>query len=295
MNNMTALVSCFARAYHYKNNEEWIFKDEIAARMLTEKEYAAVSSNMVDGISYFSPSFNGTKEEALAFIVNHQLAPSVLARSAFCEQALDNAILLGCKEYVIFAAGYDTYSFRTNADNLLIFELDLPEIIADKKNRVQTAGLIERCKTVYIPCNLSERSWVKSLVDHGFNKHNPCFGSLLGISYYLTKNDLKILLEDISELWCEGSSICFDYPTYDEGIESVKNQELAHGAGEQMLAKYTYAEIESLLSDCGFLIYEHHDNESATDEFFKRYNDENPDYVMHAPKGVNYCLAVKKG
>ena len=30
MDNMTAKVSCFARAYHFKNNEEWIFRDDKA-------------------------------------------------------------------------------------------------------------------------------------------------------------------------------------------------------------------------------------------------------------------------
>lgn len=30
MDNMTAKVSCFARAYHYKNNSIHIFTDDIA-------------------------------------------------------------------------------------------------------------------------------------------------------------------------------------------------------------------------------------------------------------------------
>lgn len=300
MKNTTALVSCFARAGHYKLNSEWIFKDEVAQRILSQEEYDEISSNMIDGISYFAPDFKGSKEEALQFIVDHRLAPSVLTRSAFCEQALDNALLLGCKQYVLFASGYDTYSFRTKTAELHLFELDLPEMIEDKVKRIKRTGLKEQCPTVHIPCDLSQDSWGRSVIENGFNQKKQVLGSLLGISYYLSKEDFKGLLKNISELWCDGSSICFDYPTYGEGIESINSRELANAAGEQMQAKYSYEEIESLLSDCGFLIYEHHDKESATKKFFEKYNNsnpnpnQNPNRRMSAPDGVNYCFAVRK-
>ncbi len=32
--NMTAKVSCFARAYHYRSNEGWIFADTLAEIIL---------------------------------------------------------------------------------------------------------------------------------------------------------------------------------------------------------------------------------------------------------------------
>ena len=79
-------------------------------QQLTAEEYDAISRNMAQGIGYFAPGFRGTPEEALHFIVNHQLAPSVLARSAFCERAIDNAVRLGCRQVVIYACGYETFS-----------------------------------------------------------------------------------------------------------------------------------------------------------------------------------------
>ena len=85
MDNMTALVSAFARAYHYINNDTRVFSDPFAKKMLTDEEYSAISQNMSRGISFFAPEFHGTPEEALRYIVDHQLAPSVLARSAFWE------------------------------------------------------------------------------------------------------------------------------------------------------------------------------------------------------------------
>ena len=82
---------------------------------------------------------------------------------------------------------------------------------------------------------------------------------------------------------------------YDEtGTESGRNRELAAAAGERMKARYTYEELEILLSDGGFLIYEHLDAEEATDAFFREYNEKNMGHEIKAPKGVGYCLAVKK-
>ena len=51
--------------------------------------------------------------------------------------------------------------------------------------------------------------------------------------------------------------------------------------------KYSYEEMEALLSNAGFLIYEHMDADEATDAFLKESG-------MTAPAGVGYCLAVRK-
>ena len=93
---------------------------------------------------------------------------------------------------------------------------------------------------------------------------------------------------------CEGSSICFDYPLAEGGAESQRNRELAAAAGEPMKAKYSYDEMEALLSEEGFLIYEHMNAAEAAEAFFREYNQKNAEHMMTAPEGVGYCLAVKK-
>ena len=55
MENMTAKVSCFARAYHHKNNRKHIFDDTVAEKLLGK---------------------------------DYEESPSVLARSAYCESRL---------------------------------------------------------------------------------------------------------------------------------------------------------------------------------------------------------------
>ncbi len=288
MDNMTALVSCFARAYHYKNSERHVFADPVAERMLSAEEYNAIAQNMTQGIRFFMPGFHGTQEEALRFIVDHQLAPSVLARSAFCERAIDNAArLLGCRQVVIYACGYDTFSLRTNDRALTVYELDRPDMIADRRKRIVRAGLGPVCHADLIGCDLSRPSWKEKLIQAGFDAKMTSFGSLLGISYYLSKADFKNLVAAIASISCGGSNICFDYPVSEAGAESRRNRELAAAAGEMMKARYSYEEMEALLSNAGFLICEHMDAGEATDAFLKVSG-------MTAPAGVGYCLAARK-
>lgn len=140
MDNLTALVSTFARAYHYKNNHVHIFEDPLAEKMLTAEEYAAISENMAQGISYFASGFQGSREDALRFIVDHQLSPSVLARSAFCEMAVGNAVMLGCRQIVIFACGYDTFSLRAK-DERLLEEIGSPMIPEEQYAAIVNGGM----------------------------------------------------------------------------------------------------------------------------------------------------------
>ena len=293
MENMTALVSTFVRAYHYRNNTEWVFADEMAGTILSEEEYESISHHMAEGISYFAPDFKGSKDDALRFIVTQQLAPSVLLRTAFCEQAIGDAMKEGCRQIILFACGYETFSLRTRENTLHVFELDQPEMIKDKQKRISILEIQSRCQVEYIGCDLSLPLWKLELIKRGFDVKNKAFGSLLGITYYLSKVAFRQLLKSLSSVMCEGSFICFDYPQVEDGLVSRRNRELAAAAGEAMKASYTYDDIKAMLLESGFIIDTHYNADEATDLFFKDYNTKNVQNAMKAPKGVVYCLAVK--
>ena len=180
MDKMTALVSAFARAYHYINNDAWVFADPYAEKMLTDEENASISQNMSQGISFFAPEFRGTPEEALRYIVDHQLAPSVLARCAFCERAIDNAVKIGCGQVVLYACGYDTFSLRNQRKGLKIYELDKPEMICDKQCRIKQVGLQPSGQIEYISCDLSLSSWREELINRDFDSGNVPARSAFG-------------------------------------------------------------------------------------------------------------------
>lgn len=291
--NMTALVCCFSRSYHYKNNKLRIFSDNIAEKILTKNEYNSISNNMANGIKFFNPNFLGTSEEALRWIVDNQLSPSVLGRSVFCEKSLLNAVKLGCKQYLIFASGYDTFAYRNNIKNLKVFEIDQSDMIDDKIKRLDN-GKLDYSKVEFIKCNFTNKKWLNNITKSNYDMMQISFSSLLGISYYLTKEEFSKVINNIANIICSGSSIIFDYPTYDESKESMINEKLAGGAKENMKSKYSYKEIEELLANTGLLIYEHLNNEEMTNNYFDNYNVINPNNKIISPKGVSYCLAIKR-
>ena len=62
MDNMTAKVSCFARAYHYKNNSIHIFSDNIAEKLLGD-DYNQIEKNMTDGLDFFARDLKVQKKK----------------------------------------------------------------------------------------------------------------------------------------------------------------------------------------------------------------------------------------
>ncbi len=284
MDSMTALVSLFARAYHTAHNPDPVFRDEAAGRLLSEEEERQIRTSMARGIQYFCPGFSGGEEEALTWIVDHQLAPSVVGRSAFCEAALGRALGRGCRQYLLFAAGYDTYPCRCTRPEVQIFELDRPAVLSDKAARMARAGYPPR--SVPVPCDLAQPGWTSELTGRGFDPQKPSFGSLLGLTYYLSPEEFSALLAAAGPLLTPGSDLVFDYQTREESAVTGRNKALAAAAGEEMKGKYTYSRLETLLEEQGFIVYEHLDAGEMTKQYFGLSS-------LEAPSGVAYVLAVK--
>lgn len=290
--NLTALVSCFSRAYHHCMNQgTWIYKDPLAKQILSEEEYNEIANHMKAGISFFYPNFSGSEEEALALIVNHRLAPSVLARSAFNERHLRNESMLGLKQYIVFAAGYDTSGYELCGD-VKLFELDRPEIMADKVSRVERAE-INHDSVEYIGCDFEKEDWETKLLASSFDRTKKTHCSLLGLSYYLKKEHFIRVIHTVSALIPGGSSIVFDYPNGQETLYEKTSRKLAEGAGEEMKATYTEQEIEKIGEACGLHLYEHIGKGEMDRDYFAAYHLKHPERKMTAPPGICYCLLVK--
>lgn len=288
--NMTALVSCFARAYHNRNSSIKIYEDNFAEKILSNAEYDSISANMSNGIKFFNPKFTGSSEEALEWIVNNNLAPSVLARSAFTAISIKRDKELGLKQYLIFASGYDTYAYADK--ELQCYEIDRAEMIDDKLKRVNRAN-IDNSNVKYVKTDFTLANWQNSLVNSDIDWNKKVFCSLLGISYYLTKEQFYSMIGKISELMCKGSTIVFDYPIIEDSEKEEITRKLAKGANEEMKSKYSFEELELKLQECGLLIYEHLNDEDINNQYFNEYNQKSRNKII-ASKGVNYCLAVRK-
>lgn len=294
--SMTALVSAFVRAYHSTRDGGEVFDDPLARSLLTGEEYEGISRQMAGGVKFFQPGFQGTGEEALDLIVRRHLAPSPLGRAAFAESALANAAALGAEQYLILGAGYDTFAYRQPAwaEGLSIFEVDRPAALEEKRARLERAGVTPPDNVFFVGADLSQADWGRKLEEHpAFSRKKISFCSLLGLVYYLSVPDFAALLDTLKELLPRGSALAFDYPA--AGGAPSRQALLAGAAGEAMRADYDPMALEKLLSDHGFLAYEHLAPSEITRRFFEGWNLAHPERPMEAQPGVNYCLAVRQG
>lgn len=299
--SMTALVSAFSRAYHSQNNEVAIFNDSAAKKLLTDEEYNQISRTMSEGIGFFNPTFAGKPEEALRWIVDHQLSPLPLGRAAFAEESLEQAVSMGAKQYLIFGAGYDTFAYRQPhwADRLVIFEIDQPATAGDKRERLKNARIVIPENVRYVEADFTKEAWQKALAnDEMFDRSKISCCTMLGVVYYLSKQTFEAFISALSSILPKGSQVIFDYPdeincTDQAGERAKKQSMLAGAAKEAMLAGYSYPEMEQLLSNYGFQIHRHLMPREMTEQYFDAYNKANPSHQMSAFDHVNYCLGVK--
>ena len=63
MENTTAKVSCFARAYHYINYDTHIFADAFAKEILGD-EHNQIVESMIQGLNFFYRNSRGQKKKA---------------------------------------------------------------------------------------------------------------------------------------------------------------------------------------------------------------------------------------
>jgi methyltransferase (TIGR00027 family) len=298
--SITSLISAFSRAYHCEHDSPIIFDDFIAKNLISQEEFLGIRGNLVQNIPFFNKEVadrcRNDQDEILRWITQVQLSPITLSRSAYCEKALFNELQLGLKQYVILGAGLDTFCFRHPelTGRLDVFEIDFPSTQDFKKQRLNNAQLEIPNHLHFVPMDFTKRFSDASLLQEGF-RHEKTFFSFLGVSYYLTKDEIKSLFQHVFSLVPSGSSIVFDYADdrlfSEEGRSNrVKNMvNMAAAGGEPMKSCFSYEEIEHLLDDIGLLIYEHLSPDDINEQFFSNRTDD-----LSAFETVHYMHAVKK-
>ncbi|MFE8699921.1 class I SAM-dependent methyltransferase [Cytobacillus sp. FJAT-54145] len=298
--SVTSLVSAFSRAYHSMYDTPKVFDDYIARDLITGEEFSGISNNMIQGIQFFNHKvaheLHGKPNEILKWVTQVQLSPTPLARAAYCEKVLLNELALGVKQYVILGAGLDTFSFRhPELENTLrIYEIDHPASQEFKKNRLEEKQFNIPQNLHFVPMDFTQELSYQSLIDAGF-ENKKTFFSLLGVSYYLTKEKILSLIEHLFSIVPDGSSIVFDYADenlfHEKGFSNrVENiVKMASVGGEPMKSCFTFEEIENMLHQSGLLIYKHLSPAEINEQFFKNRSD-----YLSAFETIHYIHAVKK-
>jgi methyltransferase (TIGR00027 family) len=241
--SQTMVQTAVLRAVHQLLDEPRIFDDPVAVDLVPEASREAI---LAAEQKYRTPVLSLRRA-------------SVALRSRFAEDRLATAAVRGVRQYVIVAAGLDTFPWRQPefARDMQIFVTDFPDSLAALQDCVRRRGLPQPTNIAYVPIDLEQKDLLKPLVAADFDPALPAFCSALGIVQFLTLGAVDALLTFAAQR-PEGSEIVFSFtPPDDELGERERSgvhesQTRTQGYGEPWLTRLRASEIVARLKVLGF-------------------------------------------
>jgi methyltransferase (TIGR00027 family) len=265
--SVTALVTAYVRAYHATHDHPKIFDDFLAPRLYTEQEIAFFAKNMASTLAFLDPELAAKypdEASALACVMRLQSAPITLTRSRYTEESLEQAIAAGVQQYVILGAGMDTFAFRHPEllAKIQVYAVDQPATQAEMRRRVAAAGWQEPKGLYWVPVDFAKQDLASALESSPYDPRRLTFFSWLGVTYYLTRDQVVDTLRSVAILAPVSSTIVFDYHDVavfdparaDKILRRV--QEIVKTAGEPMKMGFEPTALAGDLASLGWQLAE---------------------------------------
>jgi len=203
----TAILAAKQRAHHNKfASEPRILEDPISALLLgDEVDFSAATH-----------------------------AASVVLRSRYCEDRLEQAVARGVTQLVILGAGLDSFAYRQPswARSLRIFEVDHGASQADKRRRLAGAGVAIPDNLEYVAIDFDRMSLREGLTQSTLDFSRPAFFSCLGVMGYLTRAAVDAIFQLVAE-FPAGSEMVFEFSAEPRSAEVMA---LGERLGEPFLS-----------------------------------------------------------
>jgi methyltransferase (TIGR00027 family) len=134
-----------------------------------------------------------------------------VCRARFNDDAALAALSQGIKQLVILGAGLDTRAYRLpGIERVKVFEVDLPAVQNDKKNKVQKyLGRLPENVT-YIPIDFDTQSLEAVFTGTSFDPSRPAVFIWEGVTQYITEEAVRRTLAFVGKS-CPGSILLFTY------------------------------------------------------------------------------------
>lgn len=277
-NDFMSLGTCFARAFHSRVETIKIFDDYLAEKILSEQEYQYFANNFYRSRQYYFPQFKGNQNDSIRFIINNRILGDILIRSKMCENLILQEITSGVKKYLNIGAGYDTFAYRYDNNDFSVCEIDMENVINDKKIRFEKSNLTERCNLMQYGRDVTKPDWMKNLDD--FVSSDPIVVGMLGFVYYLPCSCFIKIIEELANKLCAGSKIIFDID-----------------CAERKITGCNFFSLEEVVSICrrnGFRILEIYDYIKVEERYLSEYNQCNPGFIMQASASIFNLVIEKK-
>lgn len=237
----------------------------------------------------------GNQEAILKWITQIQLSPTPLARAAYAEKVVLNECQLGAEQYVILGAGLDTFAWRHDSlTNITVMEVDHPSTQSFKIERLQQSGHTVPPHLKFVGMDFMKELSLDKLVAAGLDVSKKTVFSMLGVTYYLTKDVFQQLIHVFFKNFPRGSSIVLDFADEHLFLESgIFNRvqrmvQMAQATGEPMNFACSLSEMENLLANEQLLIYEHLSPQDIQEQYISNRDDN-----LQAFETIHYIHAEK--
>ncbi len=278
----------YMHAYHAIHATDKIFDDFLAYDLIPEEKRALIERHLIEQYVTGDQQLNDlentvsfsnmiTTSEPLMQATSKSVG-FLSSRARYVEDALDKAIRQGVKQYVILGAGMDTFAFRQPEilEHLEVFEVYHPATQEFKLHRLAELEWKHPAKLHFIPINFTKESLVTVLTSSlSYDSNVKSFFNWLGVTPYLTRDEVFTTLHSITEIAPVGSTIIFDYFDTDAFIpeksspQMQKSLEYLRKIGEPVITGFNPSTLAEELASLGFSLQENLSPADIEERYFK--------------------------
>jgi len=202
----------------------------------------------------------------------------IVARTAYFDDAVANALREGIPQLVILGAGYDSrpYRFQARAGDTRIFEVDAAPTQARKRTLLAKAGIPIPANLTYVSTQFEKESLGEALMRAGYDPRLLSLFVWEGVMYYLTADAVDSTMGFFRNHSPQGSKVVFDYYTSSEhSTDSLMDQDIQRRIrsglpSEPFRFHIERGAIEAFLSERGFRLQEHVTSQEMERRYFTR-------------------------
>ena len=118
----------------------------------------------------------------------------------------------GAEQIVLLGAGLDGRAYRLPWAGRRVFELDRPAMLALKEDTARSAGLEQTAERTPVAVDLAD-DWPSALTAAGFDPSRPTGWLAEGLTIFLSRAELDLLLTRVGDLSAPGSHLCIEVAT----------------------------------------------------------------------------------
>ena len=282
------MTVAYMRAHHSIHATQKIFDDFLAYELIPEEKRALIEQHLIEQNMIWDQQLNDfyytalqskqTITQKLLRQATSRLEGFFNSRARYAEDALKNAIKKGVKQYVILGAGMDTFAFRQPEmmEHLEVFEVDHPATQKFKLHRLVELGWRHPTKLHFIPIDFTKESLITALTSSSsYDQKVKTFFNWLGVTPYLTRDEVFTTFRSIREIAPANSIIVFDYLDTDAFIpeksspQMQKSLEYLGKIGEPIITDLNPSTLGDELTWLGFSLKGNLSPEDIEEHYFK--------------------------